>query len=94
MFEMKIEDITYVDWIEVKILTQGQSVVLRARYKQNDDYIVIDENRHRISPIRVKKSMEIEDREDLKNEFFDWLISDDGTNFLRTIFEVRPPKVA
>lgn len=94
MFELTIEDVVYSHSVEIHIKTQGEIIKIRARYVYDDDFVCITDTKHRISPVYVTVlDRELEEKEDLRNFLFDWIISDEGTNFMRAILDVKPPKL-
>lgn len=94
MFQLTIEDVVYSHSVEIHIKTQGELIKIRARYVYNDDFVCITDAKHRISPVYVTVlDRELEEKEELRNFLFDWIISDEGTNFMRAILDVKPPRL-
>ena len=94
MFELSIEDVIYSHSVEIHIKTQGELIKVRARYVYGDDFVCITDVKHRISPIYVNvRDRDLEEKEDIRNFLFDWVISDEGTDFMRKVLDVRPPKL-
>lgn len=93
-FRLSIEDIIYSHSVEIHIKTEGELIKIRARYVFEDDTVCIVDSKHRTSPVYVNiLDSDLEEKEMLRNFLFDWIISDDGTNFMREVLDSRPPRL-
>ena len=96
MFELSIEKVVFSHSVEVQVKSGLGSIKIRARYIQNDDYVCITESKHRVNPIYISintTDLDLNEQENLKNFLFEWIISEEGTNFMRIVFDSKPPKI-
>jgi len=96
MFEMSIEEVLYTYLVEIHIKSGRDDLRIRAKYVEDDDYVCISESKHRVSPVYVHVNnidLELDIKENLKNFLFEWIISEEGTDFMRLVFDSKPPKV-
>jgi hypothetical protein len=94
MFELSIEEVVYSHSVDISIKTQGELITIRAKYVFYDDFVCIMDSKHRIESIYVPvMDNNLEEKEILRNFLFDWIISDEGTSFMRAVFESKPPKI-
>lgn len=94
MFQLSIEDVIYSHSVEIHIKTEGELIKIRARYVYDDDFVCITDSKHRVNPVYVTVlDRNLEEKSDLRNFLFDWIISDEGTNFMRMVLDVKPPRL-
>lgn len=94
MFQLSIEDVIYSHSVEIHIKTEGELIKIRARYVYDDDFVCITDSKYRVNPVYVTVlDRNLEEKSDLRNFLFDWIISDEGTNFMRLVLDVKPPRL-